>query len=497
MNSFTQILPQSMIHLRRRSVWEAADAGILVWKKCFYLNLIYFAIPFCISAGIIYFIAGKNIWVSIIILWWLKPFFDRSILHIISGKFFDGNSTKKKINLLKGFKETIFKDLIADLTWRRFNPYRGVRMPLIILEKLSVKQYKLRKNALIPSGFNFCFLLSIFGILTEIFLLLGEIIFTMLSLQLLFQSSNYLMFIDTEHVLTFIFIAFCFNYILAESLYVCMGFTLYINCRVEAEGWDLELQFNKLNSIHKKSNQTGINKAKILFLVFSFFIITLTSPVVLQADELTSPSPEQMEMLKEILSSDDFGSIREGWSIRIRPQADLDQEINIDESWIDFIQRILNNFLRAFVILIITVILILIFYWYIKSHPKSKNKKLFPKMLNTVNNSVKHDSKSLFSKALECNEQNKFYEAWTACYLGYLTAYNEYYSLSFPLDSTEYECLNLVKETLPMEEENFRIFIDDWVNIAYGGKIPAGENIVKAVNLGLSIGEKRGDVIEP
>jgi hypothetical protein len=43
-----------------------------------------------------------------------------------------------------------------------------------------------------------------------------------------------------------IFFMYGFNYFLIESLYVCMGFGLYVNSRMEREGWDLQLLFQGL-----------------------------------------------------------------------------------------------------------------------------------------------------------------------------------------------------------------------------------------------------------
>jgi hypothetical protein len=52
----------------------------------------------------------------------------------------------------------------------------------------------------------------------------------------------------------FVFGAYCFNYVLMDSLYVCMGFGLYINSRIEIEGWDIELLFrNFINGANKSS----------------------------------------------------------------------------------------------------------------------------------------------------------------------------------------------------------------------------------------------------
>jgi hypothetical protein len=41
---------------------------------------------------------------------------------------------------------------------------------------------------------------------------------------------------------------------LVETLYVCMGFSLYINSRIEVEGWDIEITFRSFaEKLRKKA----------------------------------------------------------------------------------------------------------------------------------------------------------------------------------------------------------------------------------------------------
>ena len=235
----------STLRLRRRNVWEACDSGILIWRKSFVYLIPFFAIPFWITACCLRFIPWDYYFIPYIALWWLKPFFDRLILHVVSRRFFNEPSSSDGNKLVSFHFGNIRRGLLGDLLWRRFSPYRASYMPLRVLERTSIKQFKLRKKTLAEGGLNFCAFISGFGLAAEALLLFGEILFALISIQL-FSPAAFSYISDNQATVEVIaFITFCFNYILVESLYVCMGFGLYINSRVELEGWDLQLLFSK------------------------------------------------------------------------------------------------------------------------------------------------------------------------------------------------------------------------------------------------------------
>jgi len=266
----------SALSLRRRSVWEAADSGILLWRNNFIHFIPFFALPVWIIA------CGLRLlpftYLSYLILWWLKPLFDRLVLHVVSARFFSepvpfrgGTSPDQSpvAGLGSGFRFRelcrglwgMRRGLLGDLLWRRFSPGRGARMPIRVLERMGRKQFRQRKKNLAAGGLNFCSLMSLLGFALEVMLLLSEMAFVIMITQMFFPMTGVLRD-NLETVEVFIFAAFCFNYILVGSLYVCMGFGLYINSRVEVEGWDLQLLFQKFAGSSEKFNH-GVSRRKI------------------------------------------------------------------------------------------------------------------------------------------------------------------------------------------------------------------------------------------
>jgi hypothetical protein len=235
---------QGALALRQRSGWEAADAGVLLWRKNFFRFLPFAALPLVLFVpAFVLLPAWLRIW-GCVVLWWLKPLFDHLILGVISVRFFEPGARTKR--LLRGVGRTLGKGLAGDLLWRRLSPWRSARMPVRLLEGLKGKKARERLRDLEGRGLNFGILLTFFSLVLEYLLLGGELLFCAMTLELVMPGfvSSFIEF--SGGLRAFIFFAYGINYLLVESLYVCMGFGLYINSRIEREGWDLQLLFQGL-----------------------------------------------------------------------------------------------------------------------------------------------------------------------------------------------------------------------------------------------------------
>jgi hypothetical protein len=230
---------------RRRSAWEAVDMGILLWQNNWLPLLLFFAIP----AGIAVLLAGflpqttEMVGLGTLVFWWLKPLLDRFCLHVISVRFFEPDAPLRR--LFRGLFRTLRTGIAGDLLWRRLSPGRSARMPLVVLEKLKGKNYRRRKELLGRNGLGFGVSLTVICLGMMIVLEGGVMIF-LYQIMDMFQegyAGTFSDFLAEKNIPSTILIALCF--ILIETLYVCMGFGLYINSRIETEGWDIELYLKK------------------------------------------------------------------------------------------------------------------------------------------------------------------------------------------------------------------------------------------------------------
>jgi hypothetical protein len=459
--------------MRRRSVWEAADSGLLLWRENFVYFLPFFAFPFWVCAFILRLLPYSMRYWSWIILWCLKPFFDRMVLHVISVRFFEPHAGAPRI--LRGFGKSLFRSIPGDLLWRRFSPWRAVMTPVRVLERPGARRIRQRKKNLVKGGIDFCVVLSIWGFVLEWFLLAGEILFAVIIAELvrpdLLVSVSADFFLYQKEI--YIFAAWCFNLMLVESMYVCMGFGLYINSRVEIEGWDLEIVFRKFAEKAKPVSAPAVFVC-IFFLLF---------PPGSGAEDLSNGGVP-LGSLEKIFESKDFGGEKDSWGIRWKNEAENETETISIAPWVGNIKQIFGSALRFALVAAIAALVFLMFLYMRKNRlPGGVKKK---KYRGAAAVSSVESAEILFEKALAFRREGCIREAWAACLAGTLSAFSEYRGLEFPADATEYDCLSLVKKS-GLDAAPFAGLVENWIGLAYAGKDPAEGAFERAVVFGRSV----------
>jgi len=426
-------------------------------------------------------------------LWWLKPLFDRFALQVISSRFF-GEPENGLKPLLKGFGSLFWHSLLGDLTWRRFSPRRASALPLRVLEKPKGKLCRRRMKALSRGGINFCGLLSIAGLFAEALLLAGEAVFAVNMIYVFFPNLSWNYYNDLLDIELYAYILFCLNYIIVESMYVCMGFGLYINSRVEVEGWDIEILFRTFTSKIK----TGV-KAAVLVLVMSGTLCFEARAEELPESEdgfekIASPTyfPEgfmpareiPLDDLKEILESKDFGGTEESWTIRYKYPGEMRDSLDLP-AWSEDVKETAAQVLRVLAFIVIGGAAIAAFFLLCRRRFPGRLKQ---KETKSYGNTAKGEGspEALFEKAALLYSRGELKEAWAACFGGTVAAYARSRGIAFPADATEYGCLALVRQRAGRGEDcgSFADLVRNWVLFAYGGRPPAEGSFGRALEAG-------------
>jgi len=453
--------------LKRKSVQEAADTGILLWRENFIYFILFFAIPLWIFAFTLrIFLPGNYVYFSWLIIWLFKPLFDRIILHIISIKFFEKDAGFKR--LCKGMINTIFKGLLGDLLWRRFSPNRSAMMPMRILEK-NIKTFKAfyeRKKYLLNGGIGYCLILTIWGFAVEIALLVGEVSFYYTINDLMFGGR--LPWGNINEIEIYLFAGWCFNLILIETIYVCMGFTLYINSRVAAEGWDLEIGFKSLKRL-----------AAVVIIFACLFL-----PVNIYSDE-PSANDVPLEFLKKVYESPDFGGEKDTWDIQLKKPMQRGKGISLPEN----LQEIIAKSLLIILIGIIAVITIFLIIYLSKYKWKKQGTEKY--FLNNQKKNLK-DPAILLEKAIDYHKQGELRLAWGYCTAAAIHSWHNFRGIDFPPNATENDCASIVCSIADNSPEalTFSNLIKNWVYLAYAKQIPAEGSFNEAVDLCVSLRNK-------
>ncbi|MCL2442664.1 MAG: hypothetical protein FWD13_04275 [Treponema sp.] len=459
-------------YLKRKEIREAADTGLLLWKENFLLFLPFFAIPFWVCAFSLRIILPDNLMLlSWFFIWLLKPLFDRLILHVISIRFFEKNAGLKR--LCRGLGRSLWRGLIGDLLWRRFSPLRSAMMPVRVLE-YNIKTgsgISQRKKNLKKGGIGYCSLLTVWGIAVEIALLAGEILFVIAMAELI--SKGMIASVgNLPNVMIFIYAAWCFNYMLVETIYVCMGFSIYINSRIIIEGWDIEIFFRNFAKKHKNK----INNVLLIVIIFT----CLFMPVKGYAYDDHVPLDE----LQVILDSPEFGSEEDTWGIRLKKPIQLNNDMEFD---MDRMSRVRQIIALIFRFIIIGSIAGLIFFLiqYLRKTGKSSSGRI-----KNVTKKIQHkkhgeDIKQLLDKAFEFYKKGEIRLAWGYCTAAVIQSWTSYKSIVFPPNATESDCLNIVnlKAAGSPEAFTFNTIIKNWIYLAYAGRLPPEGSFEEAAAL--------------
>jgi hypothetical protein len=290
----------------------------------------------------------------------------------------------------------------------------------------------------------------------------------------------------------FFFAAWCLNYILVESVYVCMGFGLYINSRVEIEGWDIEILFRKFTGARKKKT---IPAGVLLFFMAAGCLL----PAGAYAEDRPPDAGEErlsgagmadagrgapLESLREIFASDDFGSVRDGWEIRLKNRGEEPEPAEFNPApWMEIFKQVFAFILRLVLILGISGLgVFVIRYLYTRRGKKAADSGGWKTSGRFYSGG--ESPESLLEKARRFYYRGEIRRAWGCCLAALLGAWSQHRALHFPPEATEYECLALVRAAgAPGEAAAFAANVTRWVSLAYGGRPPPDGSFEEALAL--------------
>ena len=242
------------VELRPRSAWEAMELGNAlvrrharaIWLPSLLLGLPVFVLLNALGWAI------DQLWLAPLLLWWIKPAFDRVPMFVLSRAVFGA---------APGFRATAaaqlqwgWRPLIGRLTWRRFSPWRAVTLPVDLLEGLSGPQLAQRRRLVADGIGGHALLLTTICQLfvTALLLSLALLVLMFVPTELLSESARAMWALISEQPPRWVQVlgnlAFWAAMSLVEPFYVGAGFGLYLNRRTQLEAWDLEIAFRRLRA---------------------------------------------------------------------------------------------------------------------------------------------------------------------------------------------------------------------------------------------------------
>jgi len=289
-------LDRLAIALRPRSAWESVDLGagmLREWWRPLYASFAAVYVPVaaaCLWAG---WSAGKP-WLALVLLWWLKPLYDRVALHVASRAVF-GDVLGVRATLAQA-RAWLGSGLVGALTLGRIDTARSFHLPVKQLEGQRWRAARARRALLGRRTHGYAVWLTLACLHFELVFMWSADMLWGLVLPAKAQEGTGIreaLFADAAFgdVFTFAdYAAYAAAVFVIEPLYVAAGFALYLNRRTLLEGWDLEVALRRI----------GVQRAALAamaFLAAALILLVPAAPAMAQT-AAKDPKREIAEVLK-------------------------------------------------------------------------------------------------------------------------------------------------------------------------------------------------------
>lgn len=478
------------IQVRQRSNWEAIDLGFaLVQRHWRSLILPYTLLVILIALPIWLILPESYLWISSLIIWWLKPLYDRLLLYILSRQLFNQpTTTAEAFSALPHLIRNT--GLWSALSYRRFSLSRSYNLAIWQLEGLRGKAFKERQALMYLQGHSNAVWLTIGCVHLE-----WIILFSLYALILMFDPSGATwehikglfrgdLDMDTQYWHSLLDLVFFILTILAiEPFYVAAGFMLYINRRTQLEAWDLEIAFRNLGERLTGLAKTGLLTSWMLILVTSGAWLSVASPVYAQTEtkqELLAaerlPAEQAAAKINEVMQLEELNNRRKinTWIPKDKTTQQEDKN-QVSEGLIQLVASLFKTLLWIGVIL--ALILALVYRHKILALLSPLRKQTKPSNLPDVLFGLDIRPESLpadiAGTARQLWEAGHAREALSLLYRGALMILTHQEQLAIHASHTEGDILKLAKPTTEPERYAYLHRLTKlWQMIAYAHRTP-------------------------
>ncbi|HEY9065162.1 MAG TPA: hypothetical protein VIO33_09280 [Burkholderiaceae bacterium] len=235
------------LHLRPRSMAEAADLGVrLVQANA---RSVWGTFTPLFAAVVLIALASVELagWLPGLIIFWLKPWLDRSLLYVLSRAVF-GTPTRWS-DLWRDRSSVWWQQLPSSLIARRLSPWRSYTQPAAQLEGQRGSAAKARRRQMLRDKQGQALGMHLVFAHIELVLTLGAMSLAVWFLPGFDSGSHHTPWFETllrdESVSLSLLSSAVYAgvVLLLEPFYVAAGFAMYLNRRVELEAWDIEQEF--------------------------------------------------------------------------------------------------------------------------------------------------------------------------------------------------------------------------------------------------------------
>ena len=230
---------QLQLGLRPRPMYEAADLGVrMAQDGVASLRRAYlpFAVVLVVACGSTIELAS---WLPSLLLWWLKPWLDRALLHVYARQVFGEPTSFAEAWTARG--RSPWSQMLWLLSFGRLSPWRSYAMPVAQLEGQSGLARRQRLQAMLRGHRGSAMMMQAAFSWVEAFLMVGLLSLGAWLAPGLHSFDTFKRLFDGDLFgEVALFGAYACAVLFVEPFFVAAGFAMYLNRRVELEAWDIE-----------------------------------------------------------------------------------------------------------------------------------------------------------------------------------------------------------------------------------------------------------------
>ncbi|MCP4878059.1 MAG: DUF4129 domain-containing protein [Gammaproteobacteria bacterium] len=478
-------LDKLQINACTRSGWQAIDLGFLMarawWRQLFLSSLV----PLLPLSTILLIVFSESPFWAVLIIWWLKPFWERLPLYIASRKLFG-----EEPDIWSHMKSLPLKDSLPWLLWRRFSVQRAFDNPITVLEELIGGTRRQRLRVLHGRHSDVAIANQLVCFCCEILVAFGLLVMFDFFTPESFGIEFYNNFNDLSQTGEWIYsLAGILAMTLVMPFHTMAGFALYLNRRIELEAWDIEISFRNLAN-RKQQERTSMSTL-VLALTLSL-IVMLASPAIVEA-AIDHDRESSRQLIESVFQGEDFGEERtqrkwrfKDWSEEVDDETFPEWLIDFFEWWednVDFSDD-LSGAAFWFKILLVVLFAGLLIYLLrryrgpLSRWGRGKARETAPEVLFGLDVTPESLPEDVPHQVMRLWAEGDYREALSLLYRASLSRLIARYELAFRASHTELECAALVRARgIDSLSDYFWQLTSIWRKLAYGHQLPETEAI--------------------
>lgn len=456
---------KAQIRIRPRPNMEAIDLGVLIARR-YWWRLVAGWLVVAVPVFVVTWFVPNTIF-AFVMLWWFKPLYERIPMTTVASSIFGEYARwpTMRQNLLS-------PDCLLWLTFFRFFPGRSTLTPIAALEDHASGSGRVsNRRSLIKENIQGAYLgMHSMGLLFEVTIVLFILLMALWLLSPIetdptialgiaaMELMNFLLvsFWGPKIVLTALFVAFA----CVAPFYVCCGFALYLNRRVELEGWDLDLEFQRM--VRRIAPLLGV-------------LLLLVCHVPSNAQESV---PSQQELSRDTVAAEIDEVVRSERvsksEVRIKQPEQREESGQTSSVALAMFLRVLVwALLIAGILWLVIKIVMSDYIRQLFTRESKKEVPLHQKFPNLKRTLTLPDD--VVSAASDAWREGQFRNAMSLLYRGALYTLITKHKCDINPSDTEASCMKAVRETVPTLSDAFDYIASSWQQLAYA-RLPVSES---------------------